>query len=422
MSVLDGLTILRYGHVYDAGGGVEQYLVDLNRTLQARNSLQTIQVQLTSDPTRVGETHEGRLQRVALFVEQASHERAIAGTGHDHPLKTWLRDRIMFRPWIYPWFTRSLLSWRRTPRRAGEPNDVGRTIRTLHARQPLDLICLHSAGGADTEEILAVADTSEIPVVYVHHFANDRLSAFSIRAQARRFAGVAGVCGVDVPDYLRGTFQNVSDGIDTDFFRLDDAARSCRETKPPIIFLPARITPAKGQADLLRAAGALKRRGVDFRVILAGRTDSAEFLRQLEQLIQKEDLADRVEFAGQLGPAGLRDWYAAASVMAFPTRHHEGLPRILLECQAMEVVPVVHDIGGTAEGVREGKTGYVIKVGDFDGLVDRLAALLHDRNLRAQMGRAGRRLAEERFSLTALAGRHEQFYHQILAAVIRAPR
>jgi hypothetical protein len=40
---------------YEAGGGVEQYLGDLNRTLLDRNRMTIIQVQMTNDPKRVGE-------------------------------------------------------------------------------------------------------------------------------------------------------------------------------------------------------------------------------------------------------------------------------------------------------------------------------------------------------------------------------
>jgi len=51
MGALDGLTILRYGHVYvDGGGGMEQYLADLNGQLLKENAVTLYQVQLTSDP------------------------------------------------------------------------------------------------------------------------------------------------------------------------------------------------------------------------------------------------------------------------------------------------------------------------------------------------------------------------------------
>jgi glycosyltransferase involved in cell wall biosynthesis len=414
---LNGLTILRYGHVYDSGGGMEQYLTDLNRALHERNDCHTIQVQLTSDPKRVGESEAGRLKRVSLFVEQASHERAIGGRGEPRRwerIRAWGRDRVLFTPWVYRWITRPALARRPVPRRDGEPERAGETVRALHRLRPLDLICLHSAGGADVAEILAVAQAEGIPAVYVHHFANERLSSFSIRRQVECLQGVAGVCGVGVPRFLQGRFQNVSDGIDTDFFQRDSSEPSARRFSKPVIFLPARITPTKGQADLIRAAGELKRRGFDFQVVFAGRTDTPEFLAELRQLTDQEGLGNRVEFAGQLGAAELRGWYAAAAIVAFPTRHHEGLPRILLECQAMEVPPVVYDIGGTGTGIKNGETGILVALGDFAGLVDGLQELLRNRDRLLEMGRAGRRLVEDQFSLSALAERHERFYRQAL--------
>jgi len=126
-----------------------------------------------------------------------------------------------------------------------------------------------------------------------------------------------------------------------------------------------------------------------------------------------------VRFVGMLDAAALRDWYAVASVVAFPTRHHEGLPRILMECQAMEVPPVVHDIGGTREGVVDGETGFVIRVGDSQALVARLRELLTDDARRRRMGTAGRELVLKRFSLDALAARHEQLYLRATGAAKR---
>ena len=134
----------------------------------------------------------------------------------------------------------------------------------------------------------------------------------------------------------------------------------------------------KGQLDLIRAGGRLLRQGLRFQIALAGRVDSEKFLTELKIEIAAAGLADRVIFTGQLDAAGLRDWYAASAVLAFPTRHHEGLPRILLEAQALELPVVVHDIGGTSEGIRDGQSGYLIRVGDQDVLVQRLGELLRD--------------------------------------------
>ncbi|MDB6127436.1 MAG: hypothetical protein JWM35_1332, partial [Verrucomicrobia bacterium] len=288
---LDGLTLLRYGHTYDTGGGIEQYLVDLNRSLLDRSAFTTIQVQLTSDPRAVGETEtnlgRGRLRRVSLFVEKKSHEQAVAGTA-ESPLahfKHRVVDGLLKVPGVYP-LAAPALRRRKIPRRDGEPAHAGETVRTLHQRFKADLICLHSAGAADVSEILAVAEEAKIPVVYVHHFSNDRLGGVSMRTQLDQVDGVAGVSGADIPSFLRARFRNVSDGIDTDFFQRSRAQPVGRTYAAPLIFLPARITPTKGQADLVRAAGELKRRGLEFHVAFAGRTDTPAFFEELKRLIE----------------------------------------------------------------------------------------------------------------------------------------
>jgi glycosyltransferase involved in cell wall biosynthesis len=92
---------------------------------------------------------------------------------------------------------------------------------------------------------------------------------------------------------------------------------------------------------------------------------------------------------------------------------------VLLEAQAMGVPAVVHRIGGTAEGVVEGRTGFVLPPGDFAGLVTAVARLLRDPALRQACSVAGRQLARAKFSLEALAGRHEAFCTALLGGTAR---
>jgi glycosyltransferase involved in cell wall biosynthesis len=248
----------------------------------------------------------------------------------------------------------------------------------------------------------------------VHHVSNDRLAGHSMRQQVSRVDGVAGVCGVDVPPYLQQRFVNLSDGIDTEFYQRANSAALLRSDSRPILFLPARITPTKGQADLLKVAAELKRRGIVTTVVFAGRIDSPEFETELRETAKRARLAESVEFVGQLGPDQLRNWYAASRVLVFPTFHHEGLPRILIECQAMGLPPVVYDIGGTSEGLLDGRTGFLIPPGDVRRMTDMVETLLKDDYMRNAMSKAGRQFVEERFSLRSLAERHEDFYLKVL--------
>ena len=269
----------------------------------------------------------------------------------------------------------------------------------------------------DSAQIISFAAKAHIPCVYIHHFSNDRLSSYSVRSQLERIQGIAGVSSSYVPSYLRNEFVCVSDGIDTDFYqRKQNLCEEIGNNNFPTIFLPARITPSKGQADLLRVAVELKRLNLNFRICIAGRTDSSEYQDELNKYISANNLETIVEFVGQLNPQELRNMYSNASLVVFPTRHHEGLPRVLLECQSMEVPPIVYNIGGTAEGVLDNNSGFVLPLGNFSQLVSRTKQLILNPILRHNMGQSGRRHILSNFSLDALAIRHEQFYLKAISS------
>ena len=417
-SRLNGLTILRYAHASGSAGGLEQYLANLNRALGERNQFTTIQMEISPEQfSETIENHSGcRLTKISLFVAPNSMEKSLAGesAGGDG-MKRWVVENVLFAPPVKQLFTRRFLRRRRVPRQPGEPDGAGLKARELMKRFVVDLVVLHSVGGADASEIIAEAEAANIPVAVVHHYANERLAGLSARQQMIKAAGVAGVCGRDVPGYLRSRFCNVSDGVDTEFFRTEKAALLPQNFSAPILFLPARITPSKGQVDLLKVASLLKQHGIRATVALAGRVDSPAFENDLREMTRREGLAGQVEFIGQLDAQRLRDWFAAARVLVFPTHHHEGLPRILLECQAMGLPPVVYDIGGTSEGLLDGKTGFLIPSGEVQRMVEAVENLIRNDSLHAAMSQAGRRFVEDRFSLTALARRHEDFYLKILA-------
>lgn len=422
---LDGMTILRYAHAHDKGGGVEQYLSDLNRGLLERNRMTIIQVQLTSDPERVGEEESqigiGVFVRSALLVppgfgaQGATDARLKRGSVKTNRYKQWAINNVIFTPPLYPWLSRFWLRKRLSRSRNGEPNpnDARNLLRSLNKRFSTDLMCLHIAGCADTAEVLDAADTFGIPTAAVHHFSNEKLAQVAVRAQIRQMDGVAGVNALGVPKFLRAKFVNVSDGIDTDFFRRENAQVPL-VSAVPIVFLPARFTPTKGQADVVRAVAALKRRGLNLGCVFAGRVDQPAFFNEVRALVRQEGLENAVRFVGELGPAELRDWYSIARVVAFPTRHCEGLPRILLESQAMGVPPVIYDTGGTSEGIRHGETGFLLKVGDMEGLVESIERLVNDDALHRRMALAGRETVERRFTIQRLCERHENFYVRVV--------
>jgi len=417
---LNGLTILRYAHASGSTGGIEQFLLNINRALGERNQFTTVQVEDCQDRERLAETaeHHGgcRLIKVPLYVEAASRQASISGKSvtAGSKLKSWLVGRVLCAPPVYGVLTRHYLRRHRIPRRPGEPEGAGRKARELMKRFGVGLVVIHSGGGADASEVIAEANGANVPVILVHHFANNRLASLSMSQQVSQAAGVLGFYDRDVPAHLRPRFHKIYDGIDTEFYRSEFARPLPQKYPHPVLFLLSRITPAKGQADLLRVASLLKKRGLPTTVVLAGRVDSPAFEQELRQLADREGLAGQVEFIGEIDAQRLRDWYASARVLVFPTRHYEATPRVLLEGQCMGLPPVVYDIGGTPESLAPGESGLLVPLGNVRRMADAVGTLLKNDSLHAAMSRAGRTFVVSRFNLTDWAERHEEYYLKIL--------
>jgi glycosyltransferase involved in cell wall biosynthesis len=88
--------------------------------------------------------------------------------------------------------------------------------------------------------------------------------------------------------------------------------------------------------------------------------------------------------------------YAAMDVFALAS-HREGFPRAAMEAAAMGLPIVATDIRGCRQVVDDGVTGLLVPSRDAVALAGALRTLTEDAELRARMGKAARRRAEEHF-------------------------
>ena len=421
--ILDGLTILRFAHAYESGGGVEQHLSDLNQALSKRNSLTTIQMQLTTNIYGLSESEEkigdALLVKIPLLVnrrenaEESDYKKRVSS--QIEKLKLSMLNILFYNYALNSLFMRTLVNWRKVPQRTGEPTEPGNKVKEiLYRYKKIDLVILHASGGSDAMDIIRVAKNARIPTAIIHHFSNDKLSGLSLRQQISLVDGVAGASLVGVPSYLKKSFWNLSDAVDTEFYKLENVNCFKKKYTYPVIYTPARVIPEKGQADVIKAASILKRKGIETNVVFAGRIDSISYEDQLRKMVAERCLSDSVEFLGPLSLAEYRDFYSIAHVMVMPTYHNEGMPRTLIDSQAMKVPPIVYDVGGTKEGIIDNKTGFLVKRGDVNGVVLAIESLIQNSKLHHRMAEAGRKYVEKNFSLNAFAARHEKFYSQVI--------
>jgi D-inositol-3-phosphate glycosyltransferase len=247
-----------------------------------------------------------------------------------------------------------------------------------------------------------------IPHVFVNHFDNQRLAANRISRWLDSAAGLGGVSAQNVPAKFRERFVNLSDAIDTAFFS-PEQAKPVRRFGGQVLLLPARVAPEKGHHDLLLAAKILLDAREKFHVVFAGAVDSPALAEELKKTSTTLGLDDRVHFLGGLTRGDLRDLYAASDIVVLPS-HSEGLGRVLVEGQAMQVSVVAYRTGGMPDAMQDGITGLLAEERNPQDLAARLGELLRDSKRRSEMGRAGREFVMQSYSIEALTRRHEEFY------------
>lgn len=101
-------------------------------------------------------------------------------------------------------------------------------------------------------------------------------------------------------------------------------------------------------------------------------------------------------------------------VMAFPSYYMEGLPKSLIEADAIGRPVITTNSVGCKETVVNGENGFLIAPKDVDALTEKLDLLLGDKELRRKMGKASRAYAEKYFDIEVVIERHLAIYDELV--------
>lgn len=214
------------------------------------------------------------------------------------------------------------------------------------------------------------------------------------RSYARAIPGFAGKSSV------------IHDAIDIEQAFPDRADARRRLGLPldvPIVGTIGRFTEEKDHDTLLRAARRLVDRQPRALVAIAGYGPLHDrLLQQCDRL----DLAGHVRFLGEI-----TDPYAfnAAVDVFVLTSRWEGFPVVILEAMAAGRPVVSTRVGGIAEAVEQGRSGFLSEPGDDAGLAAAMAQLVADETLRARLGAAARQDVE-RYAIQRLAVKWTRLY------------
>lgn len=165
-----------------------------------------------------------------------------------------------------------------------------------------------------------------------------------------------------------------------------------------VVGMVARIVPHKGHMEFLEAAKRIAAEFPSARFLLVGRPEGG-YEKVVEARIRACGLESRARVFQY--PGNIFDIMGILDVYALPS-YSESLPNAVVEAMWMGTPVIATRITGLPEAVVDGKTGFLIPTGDPQAIYRKMRDLLADPALRGQMGKAGRKFAEERFSPSAL--------------------
>src|SRR5690606_13083786 len=127
----------------------------------------------------------------------------------------------------------------------------------------------------------------------------------------------------------------------------------------------------------------------------------------LNEWVQKGDL----EWWGH--QSDMPEVLSQATIVVLPS-YREGMPKVLLEAQALGRPIVTTDVPGCREAIENGKTGFLVQVKDEHSLANAIEKLIINEGLCLEFSRNARALAEKKFDIEQVVKTHMNIYENLV--------
>jgi glycosyltransferase involved in cell wall biosynthesis len=171
-----------------------------------------------------------------------------------------------------------------------------------------------------------------------------------------------------------------------------------------------RMTAIKRVEDVLLAFRDLRARGIDATLCLVG--DGPDRV-SIERRAYALGIARHILSVGY--QRDVAPYYAFLDALLLPSAN-EGTPVVAIESLAARRPVVATRVGGVPDVVMDGTDGFLVPVGDVNGMVDALERLARDPELRARMGEAGSARVVPRYRVERLVDDIDALYRELLGA------
>lgn len=182
-----------------------------------------------------------------------------------------------------------------------------------------------------------------------------------------------------------------------------------RDNKKIQLLFVGILIPSKGILVLIETCGLLVESGYDLELKVMGRFGSPEFEKELMDRIDELGLAEMIEFLGVKSGKDKFHHYATCDIFCFPSYFEsESFGLVCVEAMMFSKPIVSTQWRGIPTVVQNGVNGFLVPIKDPSAFAQKVEELINDPQKRHQMGEAGRRIYEERFTVEKFWTRMEE--------------
>lgn len=203
--------------------------------------------------------------------------------------------------------------------------------------------------------------------------------------------------------------QTIYNGLD-----LADWHESPKHSDPSkniVVTTVGNIRHVKGHDIFIKAAAKIVSRFPNVSFSIGGGVLEPAYFEELQTLIRDLNLTDHFRFAGAI--TNLREHLSEANIFVLPSRS-EGFSNAIVEAMAASLPLVATNVGGNAEAVQDGISGFIVPSENPEALAAAITALLTDPARAKAMGAAGKRIAAEKFTTEAMMTQTTTTYAKLL--------
>ena len=180
----------------------------------------------------------------------------------------------------------------------------------------------------------------------------------------------------------------------------------------PKVAFAARLLKDKGVEQFIEAARGLRDRGVDAEFLLIGRPDTGNANSVSQPQLDQWAAEGLVKVLGYR--SDITALFSESNIVTLPSFYGEGLPKVLIEAAACGRAVVTTDHPGCRDAIEPGVTGLLVPTRDAKALTDAIQDLIENPEKRKRMGIAGRKLAEQEFTIENVTQQHLEIYLSLL--------